>query len=189
MTRFAILLTGTCAIGALLLPVLARPAPRLVWNLSASVPVGLYAAHRSAPRHGDLVAAHAPKRIARLMAERGYLPLRVPMLKHVAAAPGQRICRTGTKVSVDGIVVAQARLTDRAGRSLPRWSGCRTLRSGELFLLNPASADSFDGRYFGPVSARSIVAVLKPLWLPGSPSPTPARRESPPPPVSKRNAK
>lgn len=178
MTRFAILLTGTCAISALLLPVLARPAPRLVWNLSASVPVGLYAAHRSAPRRGDLVAAHAPQRIARLMAERGYLPRGVPMLKQVAAVPGQRICRTGTKVSVDGIVVAQARLTDRAGRPLPRWSGCRTLRAGELFLLNPASVDSFDGRYFGPVCARAIIAVLKPVWLP-----------SPPPPATKRTVK
>lgn len=189
MTRFAILLTGTCAISALLLPMLARPAPRLVWNVSASIPVGLYAAHPSAPKRGDLVAAHAPQRIARLMAERRYLPLRVPMLKHVAAVPGQRICRTGTAVLVDGLVVAHARLKDRSGRSLPRWSGCRTLRSGELFLLNPASADSFDGRYFGPVSARSVVAVLEPLWLPGSPLPAPAPLESPPPPVTKRNAK
>jgi type IV secretory pathway protease TraF len=90
---------------------------------------------------------------------------------------------------VDGTVVAQARLTDRSGRSLPRWSGCRTLRSGELFLLNPASADSFDGRYFGAISARAIVAVLKPLWLPGSPSPEPTPLDSPPPPVTKRNTK
>lgn len=178
MTRRAILVTGACALGALLLPVLSRPAPRLVWNLSASVPVGLYAAHRSEPKRGDLVAAHAPERIARLMAKRGYLPRGVPMLKQVAAVPGQRICRTGPWVSVDGIVVARARLADRSGRALPRWRGCRTLRASELFLLNPAAADSFDGRYFGPVSARSIVAVLEPVWL-----------QSPPPPATKRNVK
>lgn len=178
MTRRAILVTGACAIGALLLPVLARPAPRLVWNLSASVPVGLYAAYRAAPKRGDLVAAHAPARIARLMAERGYLPRGVPMLKQVAAVPGQRICRTGPWVLVDGLVVARARRSDRAGRALPRWSGCRTLRAGELFLLNPAAADSFDGRYFGPVRAGAIIAVLAPVWLP-----------SPPPPATKRTMK
>src|SRR3546814_1910708 len=40
-----------------------------------------------------------------------------------------------------------ARARDRAGRPLPAWFGCRKLRSGELFTMNPAAPDSFDGRY------------------------------------------
>jgi conjugative transfer signal peptidase TraF len=185
MKRFGILLTGYVAIGALVLPALVRPAPRLVWNASASVPIGLYSARPAASaRPGDLVAAHAPAPVARLMAERGYLPLRVPMLKHVAAVSGQRICRIGIAILIDGKRVAEARLHDRAGRDLPAWSGCRTLGAGEVFLLNPASAGSFDGRYFGPVPAHGIVAVLDPLWLVrgGEPAPAsaPARREPSP---------
>jgi conjugative transfer signal peptidase TraF len=184
MKRFTILLTGYCAVGALVLPALAPPAPRLVWNASASVPVGLYSARPGAgAKPGDLVAAHAPQRVARLMAERGYLPLRVPMLKHVAALAGQRVCRVGVTILIDGRYAAQARLRDRAGRPLPAWRGCRTLRAGEVFLLNPASASSFDGRYFGPVPARAIVAVLDPLWLPGGgdalPGTAPTAREIP----------
>jgi len=183
MKRFGILLTGYLAIGALIVPAFVRPVPRLVWNASASVPVGLYAARP--PRlvkRGDLVAAHAPEPIARMMAARGYLPLRVPMLKHVVGIAGQTICRSGLTVSVDGTRVAKARGHDRMGRPLPSWSGCRILRPGEVFLLNPASADSFDGRYFGPVPARGIVAVLAPLWLPGGsaaePERAPAGRET-----------
>lgn len=182
MKRFGILLTGYCAIGALVIPAFVRPVPRLVWNASASVPVGLYAARPAgSAKRGDLVAAHAPAPVARLMAERGYLPLRLPMLKHVAAVAGQVVCRSGLVVTIDGTRVAEARPRDRMGRPLPSWSGCRTLRSGEAFLLNPASADSFDGRYFGPVPARGIVAVLVPLWLPGGsvavPASAPDRRE------------
>lgn len=167
MKRFGILLTGYCAIGAVILPALVRPVPRLVWNASASVPVGLYAAHPAdGAKRGDLVAAHPPAPVARLMAERGYLPRGVPMLKHVTAVEGQVVCRSGRVVTIDGKRVAEARPHDRMGRPLPRWSGCRRLRSGEIFLLNPASPDSFDGRYFGPVSARAIIAVLTPRWLP-----------------------
>lgn len=186
MSRIGILLTGYVAIGAVVIPAFVRPVPRLVWNASASVPVGLYAARPSAgAKLGDLVAAHAPAPVARLMAERGYLPLRVPMLKHVAAVAGQRVCRAGLMVTIDGKRVAEARERDRAGRSLPAWSGCRTLGAGDVFLLNPASGASFDGRYFGPVPARRIVAVLTPLWLARSGETAPpsmaARRETQPP--------
>ncbi|NML06771.1 S26 family signal peptidase [Sphingomonas sp. G-3-2-10] len=183
MKRFGILLTGYCAIGAVVIPALVRPVPRLVWNASASVPIGLYAARPSeSVKRGDLVAAHAPTPIAQLMAARGYLPLRVPMLKHVLGVAGQTVCRTGLTVTIDGTPVAEVRPRDRMGRPLPSWSGCRRLRQGEVFLLNPGSPDSFDGRYFGPVPARGIVAILTPLWLPGRgetvPPSAPAAHES-----------
>jgi len=181
MSRFWILLGGYAAIAGLIIPAFVQPAPRLVWNASASVAVGLYAARpaRSVAR-GALVAVHAPASIARFMAARGYLPLRVPMLKHVAATAGQRVCRAGVHITIDGILVAEARSFDRAGRPLPRWRGCWIVAAGEVFLLNPGSADSFDGRYFGPVPARGIVAVLTPLWTSGRASaPVPASPRRP----------
>lgn len=187
MKRFHILLTGYCAIGAVIIPAFTRPAPRLVWNASASVPIGLYSARPArTAKLGDLVAAHAPAPVALLMAERHYLPLRVPMLKHVAGVARQTVCRTGLTILIDGKRVAVAQTRDRIGRPLPSWSGCRTLRGGEVFLLNPASAGSFDGRYFGPVPTSGIVAVLDPLWLPGggetAPASAPAGREISPEP-------
>lgn len=171
MTRFAIMLTGYVALGALVIPAFVRPAPRLIWNASASVPVGLYAARPvTALKRGDLVAAAPLEPLARMMAERRYLPLRTPMLKHVAATSGQRICRVGLYILVDGERVARARSRDRIGRPMPVWQGCRTLAADEVLLLNPAAEASFDGRYFGPVSTRSIRAVLSPLWLVGRPA-------------------
>ncbi|NJO35955.1 MAG: S26 family signal peptidase, partial [Rhodospirillales bacterium] len=34
----------------------------------------------------------------------------------------------------------------------------------EVFLLMEGVADSFDGRYFGPVPTASIIGRLAPLW-------------------------
>ena len=97
------------------------------------------------------------------MAARGYLGENVPLLKHVAAKAGQRVCRTGSVVSVDDRPVAVALIHDRAGRPLPVWRGCRTLEAEELLLLNPTHPDSLDGRYFGPLPASAVLGRAVPI--------------------------
>src|SRR3546814_1305816 len=56
--------------------------PRLIWNASASTPIGLYSLDRP-PRLDvtDLVAVEAPEPLASFLAERGYLPRGVPLMK------------------------------------------------------------------------------------------------------------
>ena len=108
------------------------PLPRVVWNASASAPIGFYRIEPlSDPPHGALVAVTPPAPLARWLAARGYLGERVPLLKHVAAKPGQRVCRIGAVVSVDARPVVGARLADGLGRPRPVWQGCRPLRAGE----------------------------------------------------------
>jgi type IV secretory pathway protease TraF len=85
-------------------------------------------------------------------------------MKRVLALPGQKVCRENLLVTVDGIAMGTARERDSHGRDLPVWQGCRTIAEGEVFLMNWQSADSFDGRYFGPLPARSIVGRATPLW-------------------------
>lgn len=142
------------------------PLPRIIWNASASAPIGLY---RIQPDHdpptGALVAVTLPRELARWLSARGYLPEGVPLLKHVAAKGGQRVCRIGAAVSVDARPVAIARARDGRGRPLPVWRGCRTLAAGELLLLNPAVPDSLDGRYFGLLPAAAVIGRATPLYL------------------------
>jgi conjugative transfer signal peptidase TraF len=142
------------------------PLPvKLIWNASASTPVGLYAlAPASHLEEGDLVAVMPPKRLAEFMTARGYIGRGVPLLKHIAALPGQRICRIGPTVTVDGVPFGDALRHDRLGRGLPVWQGCRRVAKGELFLMNPSVADSFDGRYFGPLPARGVIGRATPLY-------------------------
>ena len=141
------------------------PAPRLIWNTTASAPIGVYRVLADgALSRGDLVALQPPPPLAKALAERGVLPRGVPLLKPVAALPGDTICRFGQVVGVAGQPVATARSRDRRGQALPVWRGCRRLAPGEPFLLNPARDDSFDGRYFGPLPTAGLIGRVAPLW-------------------------
>lgn len=139
------------------------PQPRLIWNASASVPVGLYAIDVGAkPARGDLVAIAPPAPLSAWLSKRGYLPRGAPLLKRVAATSGALVCRSGVFVTIDGAPAARARSADRMGRTLPLWLGCRRLGRGELFVLG-LSPDSLDGRYFGPLPASAVIGTAHPI--------------------------
>lgn len=165
MTRFGYVMTTYFAmlgIGAL---AFFHPAPRLIWNATASTPTGLYALRPAGKLHAlELVAARPPEPVASYLADGGFLPEGVPLLKHIMALPGQTVCRHGDTVTVDHVDVGKAKIRDHLGRPLPRWNGCERLRPGEVFLMNPTAPDSLDGRYFGPFPVTSIIARAVPLW-------------------------
>jgi conjugative transfer signal peptidase TraF len=164
--RSAIVAVMALGVGAMALPQLNNHPPRLVWNASASVPIGLYAVETIIDVHaGDLVVVRPPESLARFLAKGGYLPRGVPLLKHVAALAGQSVCRIGRSVTVDTIEIGEARERDSRNRALPVWQGCRVIAKGDVFLMNQRSADSLDGRYFGPLPATSIVGRAIPLWV------------------------
>jgi conjugative transfer signal peptidase TraF len=159
----AVMLAG---LGLIAVPTVAGWQARIIWNASASVPLGLYiAAPADGIALGDLVLVHPPHALAAFLAERGYVARGVPLLKHVAALPPQVVCAEGHAIIVDGGTVAHRRGTDRLGRALPTWHGCHALEPGEVLLLNPTEPDSLDGRYFGPLPRTSIVARLRPVWI------------------------
>ena len=144
-------------------PNLASPA--LIWNASASVPVGLYRVQPDPRPHvDDIVVVRPPEDLVWFLAEGGYLPRGVPLLKHVAALGGQRVCREGAAVSVDGAPLGTALERDHRGRPLPVWQGCVVLTDAQVFLMNPDRADSLDGRYFGPLDRSTIVGRAEPVW-------------------------
>ena len=145
---------------------LFQPAPRLIWNASASVPIGLYAVHPAgALQAGELLVVAPPEPLAAFLDERRYLPRGVPLLKHVTALPGQTVCRSGHAIIVDGTAVGVALARDHLGRLLPNWQGCRVIAAGEVFLMNRRSTTSLDGRYFGPLPTTTIVGRADPLWM------------------------
>ena len=159
------LLATITATTAVAFTAIASAAPALVWNASASVPVGLYRVQPTARlKVSDLVVVRPPEELARFLASNGYLPRGVPLLKRIAALSGQRVCRTGLEITVDDVPFGEALEHDRRGRPLPIWQGCQVLGLDQVFLLNPDRPDSLDGRYFGPLPLASIVGRARPLW-------------------------
>jgi conjugative transfer signal peptidase TraF len=158
-----VLLTLTAAI--CLLSTAWKPRPRIVWNSTASSPIGLYAVRISPTLSvGDLVVVAPPQPVASFLADGGFLPRGVPLIKPILALPGQTVCRFGLVITLNGSTVGIARQYDRLGRPLPDWQGCRTMAAGDVFLMNRKQAASLDGRYFGAVPRSSIIGSAMPLW-------------------------
>lgn len=141
------------------------PAPRLVWNASASAPIGLYAVAPGANIDpGDMIVARAPDPWRTMAAQRRYIPANVPLVKRVAAVAGDEICALGAQIYRNGILLAKRRATDAKGRIMPWWSGCIRLRGRQLFLLMSNSPASFDGRYFGVTEGTLVIGKARLLW-------------------------
>lgn len=163
-----------CVLAALAWASFVHPLPRLTYNPSDSVAVGWYRVDPLDPRTGSLppslrvgsiVLTTLPPDAAALAGQRGYLPTRVPLLKRVGAMAPQEVCISGGSVRIDGVPSAAVLPADRWGRPLPSWQQCRQLQPGELFLLSVTNPASFDSRYFGPVSAATVIGVAHPVWL------------------------
>ena len=136
----------------------------LVWNVSESVPVGLYRVHPVGKLVvNDLVIAIPPEPLATYLDHGGYLPRAVPLIKPVLTVPGQTVCRAGFNIFIDGIAIGTARKRDARGRWLLDWQGCHVLAHNDIFLMNPHGPASLDGRYFGMLSVSSIIGRAVPL--------------------------
>jgi conjugative transfer signal peptidase TraF len=165
MTRFGWVMATYIATLGVGLSALFHPVPKLIWNATASVPIGLYAMRPAgALRVGELLVVKPPEPLATFLDERRYLPKGVPLLKRVLALPGQAVCRTDRMITVDGVPMGEALSRDRRGRPLPAWRGCHAVASGEVFLMNRQSEDSLDSRYFGPLPVTTIAGRADPLW-------------------------
>ncbi len=141
------------------------PAPRLVWNASASAPIGPYIVTPGAPvDRGDMVIAKVPDPWRMMAARRRYIPANVPLVKRVAAVAGDEVCALGEEIFVNGKWVAERRVADAKGRPMKSWSGCVRLRGRQLFLLISDSPTSFDGRYFGVTDGGLVVGKAQLLW-------------------------
>lgn len=165
MSRFGYLMvTYVLTMGTAIAAFVDLPK-KLIWNASASTPIGLYSIG-PADRFEvtDLVAVRAPEPLAAFMVERGYIGRGVPLMKRIAGVPGQQVCRRDYAITVDGVPMADALDRDHLGRSLPVWQGCRRIAEGELFLMNWSVSGSLDGRYFGPLPTSTVIGRATPLW-------------------------
>lgn len=165
MTRLGYIMT-TClaATGVVAAAVIPMPT-KLIWNATASAPIGFYTVEPAdAIEVPELVAVLPPEPLASFMISRGYVGRGVPLLKRVLGLPGQKVCRTRRTITVDAIEIGEALEHDRMGRHLPVWQGCRVIVEGQIFLMNWEIRDSLDGRYFGALPASAVIGRAVPLY-------------------------
>ncbi|MBN8279040.1 MAG: S26 family signal peptidase [Gammaproteobacteria bacterium] len=152
-------------VAVIALPVVMTSSVRLVYNATASAPLGWYVVvPMQEAGVGDVVLAHLPSSAARIADERHYLPESIPILKRVGAVAGQGVCVQNYILRIDRELPVRLLERDGLGRPLTPWRGCRALNSDELFLLSHDSPSSFDSRYFGPIPRRLVIGRAVALW-------------------------
>ena len=131
----------------------------IVYNPSPSIPRGFYARAESPLTRGALVTVRARDVALSYASQRGFTARSDRFIKWVAAVNGDEVCGDTNVVTVGARRLLRHE-QDRSGRRLPHWNGCVRLHVGEYFLLGD-TADSFDSRYFGLVTAREIEGVWR----------------------------
>jgi conjugative transfer signal peptidase TraF len=144
-------------------------------NMTSSMPRGLYITTKD--EKAPLVEFCPEGIFSQLSSERGYRPAGIcpdghaPLVKPVIARARDRVSVSAEGISVNGRLLPNtvAKNTDSAGRSLPVWQpGTYPVSPGSLWVASSHLRNSFDSRYFGPISDRAIRHRLKPLWVFGS---------------------
>jgi len=149
-------------------------------NLTASMPIGLYALHPAAAIYrGAIVIACPPMAAQRIGVANGYLaPARgslpqsncaagsAPLLKYAIALAGDEIEINAHGLSLNGRLLDSQTLArvDQSGRALAAMrSGRYRLHKDEVWLYSPARY-SWDSRYFGPAKLRDVLGTATPIW-------------------------
>lgn len=158
--RFVLVAAG-CAVAALALASTMRRQDLLLFNHSPSIPVGFYVRVDGPVEPGTFATVRALDVAPDEARRRAYDGVGDRFIKRVAVVSGQSVCGDGERLSVDGQIAAS--VYQGGDRFAPHgWVGCRTLGAGEVLLLGD-SPDSFDGRYWGPISTRLIEGIWRPL--------------------------
>jgi len=130
----------------------------LIYNHTPSVPIGWYVRSSGEIVTGALVTVRAQDVAPDYAAARNFTDAGDRFIKRIAANDGDSVCADGDAIRINDRTVAHRAVHDSQGRALPRWSGCRTLTADEIFLMGDMP-DSFDSRYFGPVSVADVEGV------------------------------
>lgn len=162
-------------IGSATLALFAAKETGLRWNSSASMPIGLW---RVTPptqplTRGEIVVFCMPEGPLTAMAlERDYVGRGdcssgvEPLLKPVAAIPGDTVVVSPQGISVNGELIPNtAQLAeDPAGRALPAWPANEyDVQDGNVWLVCGHTPLSFDGRYLGPARISQIRGTATPV--------------------------
>jgi conjugative transfer signal peptidase TraF len=137
---------------------------QFVINTSPSVAPGIYLRVADRPGVGRIVDFPIPPVARAYVHERtGYWGNNWYILKPIAAGPGDRVNTLGRWLYINGHQIAPIYIHDEKGRLLPHWRADCVLGQGEYFVYSSRIWNSFDSRYYGPISQSQITAVRVPL--------------------------
>lgn len=134
-------------------------------NYSMSEPVGIYYKTKfdGSLKKGELVFLEVPFRARTYLFGRGWIHPGDVLLKNVGAIAGDSVYITESAIYVNGKYVGPLCTRDSQNRPLPQIRGELKIKAGHFLPIATRQPNSFDGRYFGPVSQRLILGKATPV--------------------------
>lgn len=170
--RFAVrvLVTGIVLIGGIA-SAFAVGGYRI--NTTPSFPLGLWQIEplRRDVAIGDTVFICPPVNEAavQLARERGFLPRGLcdggvaPLIKTVVAVSGQIVTIRGSQVYIDGHELGASSILAKDGQGRPMIAYAGGIVPPRSVFIHSDFVASYDSRYFGPIPARGILGLAKPV--------------------------
>ena len=151
----------------MLLLLISNAFPRqLIYNISPSLPLGWYLRKKGEEiRRGTIVEFAIPNAAYGYVGDRlGHVNPNWYILKKVLAVSGDHVSTVGDNLLINFKPVAPILTTDSRGKPMPIWRASRVLRRREYFVYSGLIINSFDSRYYGPISESDVRGVYVPLW-------------------------
>lgn len=137
-------------------------------NITDSLPIGLYIRVPMTDfQRGDYIVYEPSEDVRHMVVDYGWGDGKHVFLKQIGAVPGDHyaINEETKEFLIEGEYRGRVFDTDTQGHRLPQLRGEFTVPEGYVLPVatNPRS---FDGRYTGTISVKSINAKVIPLWIP-----------------------
>lgn len=140
---------------------------RLVYNTTASMPIGLYYKTSEPVVRKSIILAKPHKSDYILQAIKyGYISENEILLKRVIGIPGDKVRITQEGIYVNDDLIANTRIfvVDTNKRPLIYKTLDKTLMNNEYIIVGD-SEKSFDSRYFGIVTSDEVISTVVPLYV------------------------
>lgn len=160
---------GLAIIGLLILElgiwVVQQQGYGITYQVSSSMPRGLYLT-RPIDRleRGNWVILYPPNFATTYLLRYHFIPQSRLLLKSIAAVPGDFVCQQEHRLWINQHAVAVLLDQDVHHQTIAQRHFCQRLSTDEYLVIGLHDPRSYDGRYFGPVPRRNIIAQALPLF-------------------------
>lgn len=137
------------------------------YQYTGSMPIGWYLLLPiSAPvKRGDILLFNAPLKAKKIAVAHRWMFNNEKMLKKVAAISGDEVCIKQHKVFINQKLTVLQLKNYAPNHPLPIWHFCGKVPVDKLLMLSNYAKRSFDGRYFGFISNKDIIAKALPIGI------------------------
>ena len=151
---------------AFVVNIIKKSGYHITYSATTSMPQGFYfvVPIKKITRY-DIVEFSPPVEALNFAKNLHWIPKSGSIIKYVFAIPGDSVCMQNEAIFINGKKIGRVYRFYKPGKLLPQIKICGKLKEDQYLLLSTKKERSFDGRYFGAVTSRSILGRAIPIFI------------------------